>query len=208
MKYHWISKNIIGCHNFLPPLILQNIKIDLLNSRTKFSVPSWGDKDDKVSQLQFYSENCGSFDYWIDHNEFPAETPNITKLGDWFYHRGLENFIAETDRNSVFKFLEMKIKKHDIHVCAYNHGGYYGWHMDNLPFFIFNLFLNEGDNLEGGDMLFMDDGKIIEIPNINNYMVVFPSYISHSIKIIKSKNGKDVPFPQQRFSIQYWTKCS
>jgi hypothetical protein len=57
-------------------------------------------------------------------------------------------------------------------------------------------------------MLIMDEGKIIEIPNLNNNMVVFPSYISHCIKVIKSKNGKDVPFPQQRFSIQYWTRCN
>ena len=69
----------------------------------------------------------------------------------------------------------------------------------------FNLVLNEGDELTGGDMLFMDDGRIVEIPNQNNLMVVFPTYIHHAITPIKSKSGKDVPFPQQRFSIQYWT---
>jgi hypothetical protein len=52
----------------------------------------------------------------------------------------------------------------------------------------------------------MDEGKIIEIPNQNNLMVLFPSYINHSITPLKSKDDKDVPFPQQRFSIQYWVK--
>ena len=54
-------------------------------------------------------------------------------------------------------------------------------------------------------MLFMDEGRTIKIPNQNNIMVVFPTYIHHAITPIKSKSGKDVPFPQQRFSIQYWT---
>ena len=46
----------------------------------------------------------------------------------------------------------------------------------------------------------------IEIPNQNNLMVLFPSYINHSITPIKSKHDKDVAFAEQRFSIQYWVK--
>lgn len=69
------------------------------------------------------------------------------------------------------------------------------------------MVLNDGDELEGGDMLFMDDNRIVEIPNQNNLMVVMPTYISHSITPLKSKSGKDVAFTQQRFSIQYWVKC-
>ena len=68
--------------------------------------------------------------------------------------------------------------------------------------------LNDGDELEGGDMLFMDENGIVEIPNQNNLMVGMPTYISHSITPLKSKSGKDVAFTQQRFSIQYWVKCN
>ena len=57
-----------------------------------------------------------------------------------------------------------KPRKHNIHVVAYNHGGYYNWHKDS-EMFTFNLVLNQGNSLSGGDMLFMDDGKIITIPN-------------------------------------------
>ena len=104
----------------------------------------------------------------------------------------------------LFKFLEQKKKTHKIHVISYNNGGYYNWHQDS-EFYTFNLILNEGDELYGGDMLFMDDGRTVEIPNQNNIMVVFPTYVHHAITPIKSRSGKDVPFPQQRFSIQYWT---
>ena len=77
----------------------------------------------------------------------------------------------------------------------------------SLQFFTFNLIINESDELSGGDMLFMDEGRTIEISSRNNLMVVFPSYIHHAITPIRSKSGKDVPFTQQRFSIQYWVKC-
>ena len=90
---------------------------------------------------------------------------------------------------------------------SYNNGGYYNWHTDT-EYFTFNLILNQGDQLRGGDMMFMDDGRVIEIPNQNNMMVVFPSYINHAITPLKSEDGNDVPFPQQRFSIQYWVKCN
>ena len=55
-------------------------------------------------------------------------------------------------------------------------------------------------------MFFMDDNKIIKVKNKNNFMVVFPSYISHSISPLYTDNNKDVSFLEQRFSIQFWTK--
>ena len=46
-------------------------------------------------------------------------------------------------------------------------------------------------------MLFMDNGQIIELENRDNCMVVFPSWVDHSISPIKSKDNKDVPFLEQ-----------
>ena len=198
MNYEYVSENIIICKNFLPNNMLQKIKIDLLNNRNRFDIPNWS--DDKVHLL---SSKCGGLDYWIRNGESTENNEAICELEDWFYHQGFFQFIQHSGRLNAFHFLR-KTKQHNIHVISYNNGGYYNWHPDS-EFFTFNLVLNEGDELKGGDMLFMDENRIVEIPNQNNLMIVFPTYIHHAITPIKSKSGKDVPFPQQRFSIQYWT---
>ena len=195
------SKNIITCKNFLPKVMLDKIKIDLLNNRTRFDLPVWSDKTKNL-----FSEKCGGLDYWIKAGEIPPHNAAITSLANWFYHQGFFEFVQNQGRQNAFNFL-WKNKKHKIHVISYNDGGYYNWHRDT-EHFTFNLVLNDGDELEGGDMLFMDENGIVEIPNQNNLMVVMPTYISHSITPLKSKSGKDVAFTQQRFSIQYWVKCN
>ena len=197
MNYEYASENIIICKNFLPDPMLQKIKIDLLNNRGRFGIPSWSDSDTNL-----FNSKCGGLDYWIRHDDTTENNEAICDLGNWFYHQGFFQFLQNSGRTNAFHFLNKK-KQHNIHVISYNNGGYYNWHPDS-EFFTFNLVLNEGDELYGGDMLFMDDGRIVEIPNQNNLMVVFPTYIHHAITPIKSKSGKDVPFPQQRFSIQYW----
>ena len=199
MNFKYYSSNIIGCENFLPSLALQDIRIELSNNRGNFNTPVWNNSK-KEEFHHFFSSHCGGFDYWIHHGEQKLNNQKIINLHEWFYSQGLFTFIKQ--KKNVFNFLE-KPRKHNIHVVAYNHDGYYNWHKDS-EMFTFNLILNQGNDLLGGDMLFMDDNKIITIPNQDNFMVVFPSYIDHAITQIKSKNGKDVPFPQQRFSIQYW----
>jgi hypothetical protein len=203
MRYEYASENIIICKNFLPPHMLQKINIDLLNNRSKFGIPNWAiDNEDRP---QYFSTYCGGTDYWLIGDELKdKDNTSIAGLEHWFYHQGLERFIKNSGRLNVFHFLQ-KPKSHDIHVVAYNNGGYYNWHTDT-KFFTFNLILNKNDALSGGDMLFYDDGRTIEIPNQNNLMVLFPSYINHSITPIKSKDDKDVAFLEQRFSIQYWVK--
>ena len=201
MIYEYASKNIITCKNFLPKVMLDKIKIDLLNNRTRFDLPVWSDKTKNL-----FSEKCGGLDYWIKDGEIPPDNEAITSLANWFYHQGFFEFVQNQGRQNAFNFL-WKNKKHKIHVISYNDGGYYNWHRDT-EHFTFNLVLNDGDELEGGDMLFMDDNGIVEIPNQNNLMVVMPTYISHSITPLKSKSGKDVAFTQQRFSIQYWVPCN
>jgi Rps23 Pro-64 3,4-dihydroxylase Tpa1-like proline 4-hydroxylase len=52
----------------------------------------------------------------------------------------------------------------------------------------------------------MENGKIIEVKNKNNFMVVFPSYIPHAITPLHSNDNKDVAFLEQRFSIQFWVR--
>jgi Rps23 Pro-64 3,4-dihydroxylase Tpa1-like proline 4-hydroxylase len=127
-------------------------------------------------------------------------------LNTRFYNQGFFSFLQNQGRDNVFHFLKKDLQA-KIHVVCYNHGGFYDWHRDT-EFFTFNLIINDGDELQGGDMLFMDEGRIVEIATSNNLMVVFPSYINHCITPILSKSGKDVSFTQQRFSIQYWVKCS
>ena len=203
MKYQQISDNIIICENYLPQQMLNLIKVDLLNNRTRFNLPYWTD-----STLNYFNEKCGGLDYWIENGKpAPPNNEAILGLNKWFYHQGLISFINQSERISVFKFLERKKLEHHIHVIAYNDGGYYNWHQDS-EHFTFNLILTEGNELEGGDMLFMDEGRIIEIPNQNNIMVLIPAFLRHSITPLRSKTGKDVSFPQQRFSIQYWVKCN
>jgi len=183
--------------------MLDNINIDLLNNRNRFGVPNWG--IDNTDKSQYFSSYCGGMDYWLTGDQLAdKDNTSIVGLQHWFYHQGLQRFLNNAGRLNVFHFLQ-KPKSHDIHVVAYNNGGYYNWHTDT-KFFTFNLILNKSDTLRGGDMLFYDDGTTIEIPNQNNLMVLFPSYINHSITPIKSNDDKDVAFAEQRFSIQYWVK--
>jgi hypothetical protein len=205
MKYKYISDNIITCENFLPPLELQKIKIELMNNRVSFGPAVWSSKSNNIGEtVEFFSSLCGGVDYWIGHGKTKDNNESIMNLTYWFYHQGLFQFIDSNSKVDVFQFLK-KPKIHDIHVVSYNNEGYYNWHTDTANF-TFNLILNEGDEFDGGEMLFLDGNETIEIPNKNNFMVVFPTYIPHAVKPIKSKNGKDVAFSQQRFSIQYWTK--
>jgi hypothetical protein len=201
MIYEYASENIIICKNFLPKVMLDKIKIDLLNNRTRFDLPLWSDRTKNL-----FSEKCGGLDYWIEDNKIPPNNEAIISLGNWFYHQGFFQFLHNEGRKNAFNFL-LKDKKHKIHVISYNNDGYYNWHRDT-EHFTFNLVLNDGDELEGGDMLFMDENRVVKIPNQNNLMVVMPTYIPHSITPLKSKSGKDVAFTQQRFSIQYWVKCN
>lgn len=208
MRYSYASENIIMCDDFLPPHILQNIKSDLHRNINSFGEPEWSGINkatQKLERFSTYNKNCGGYDYWINFGESPESNKNILDLESRFYHQGFFTFLESQGRDNVFKFLK-KNKTHAIHVVSYNNNGYYDWHADT-QFFTFNLIINESDELSGGDMLFMDEGRTIEISSRNNLMVVFPSYIHHAITPIRSKSGKDVPFTQQRFSIQYWVKC-
>ena len=203
MNYYYLSSTIIACENFLPSYALNEIKIELLNNRAMFGLSEWN------SGFEAYSSACGGEDYWINNHPSykKAKDTNekIVKLCDWFLHQGLKFFAGQ--KTSVFNLLERKFE-FDVHVISYNHGGYYNWHRDGKGsnLFTFNLILNEGNQLKGGEMLFMDDNKIIKVPNKNNFMVVFPSYISHAIMPLYSEDKKDVAFAAQRFSIQHWNR--
>ena len=209
MRYEYVSENIIICKDFLPPVIFENVQNDLIKNINAFKMPEWYGVNTLTKQKEKYSafnKSCGGFDYWINFGETPQNNENILNLNTRFYNQGFFSFLQNSGRDNVFKFLKKDLQA-KIHVVCYNNGGFYDWHCDT-EFFTFNLIINEGDELEGGDMLFMDEGKIVEIPSRNNLMVVFPSYINHCITPILSKSGKDVSFTQQRFSIQYWVKCS
>jgi hypothetical protein len=198
MDYKILSPNIIGCENFLPQNKIDLLYVDILNNKNKF----------KESQSLKENALCGGDDFWNDE-KFTKDCPAINDLKNWFLHQGLIMFAA---RNNLLLFTILKYEiSYKVHVVTYNNNGYYGWHTDGFgrghgkgTIFTANLVLNKDKKLEGGDMLFMDGTKSIKIENKNNFMIIFPSFIPHSITPLYSKDGKDVPFDSQRFSIQYW----
>jgi len=197
MKYYNLSKNIIACDNFLPQQKVDELYSDILNNRQIFNIPNW------INSKQLFSSMCGGLDFWLENKTEKNNDNFFESLHQWFFHQGLSYYL-KNNASQVYEFLERDLIW-NIHVISYNNGGYYNWHKDNpnKNIFTFNLILNKGDSLEGGNMLFYDN-KIIEIKNKNNFMVVFPSYIPHAITPLYSKNKKDVPFLEQRFSIQFW----
>jgi Rps23 Pro-64 3,4-dihydroxylase Tpa1-like proline 4-hydroxylase len=207
MEYYNLSSNIIACNNFLPQQKVDELYIDFLNNRKAFSTPSWSTANNEDTK-EFYSSKCGGFDFWLNWNKFELKCPAIYSLKDWFIHQGLMAY-AEKNNLPIFSFLKRNLE-YDIHTICYNNNGYYNWHQDisSGTILTFNLILNKGNKLDGGDMLFMDDGKIIKVPNKNNFMTVFPAFIHHAIIPLKSKDNKDVDFTSQRFSIQFWVRLS
>ena len=80
MKYKYYSSNIIGCENFLPPLVLQDIRIELSNNRSNFKISSWENQETKKNNDQFFSSHCGGFDYWINWGESKPNNTMIVNL--------------------------------------------------------------------------------------------------------------------------------
>ena len=213
MKYYNLSENIIACKNFLPKDKVEELYISFLNNRTKFDVPLWGkpsqsNSEEIITANEFFSPSCGGFDFWIEWEEAKKYNNFITAAARWALHQGLHSYTSESNL-PFFSLLERNVKWR-IHVIAYNNGGYYGWHKDahDANLFTFNLIFNKGDKLKGGNLLFMDKGEIIEVPNEDNFFCVFPSFISHAITPLYSEDNKDVPFLEQRFSVQFWTSLT
>ena len=135
------------------------------------------------------------------------ENSFITLLKNWFFSEGFYFYINK-DNFSVYQFLLNNKNRlfWNIHVVSYNNKGFYNWHKDTTPknLFTFNLILQKSKKLKGGNMLFMDENKTIEVENKDNFLVIFPSFIPHAITPLCSENNKDVSFLEQRFSIQFW----
>jgi len=203
MRYYNLSENIIACDNFLPIQKVDELYSDLLNNRQVFQPPSWGNGENSNTEL--FSEKCGGLDFWLNDKTKQDNNSFIESMHKWMMHQGFEYYVKDNGAQ-VYDFLKRKLEW-DIHVISYNNGGYYNWHKDisMSTLFTFNLILNKGNTLKGGDLLFYDR-EIIEIENKNNFLVVFPSYIPHAIKPVYTEDNKDVPFLEQRFSIQFWVR--
>jgi hypothetical protein len=211
MKYKILSPNIIGCENFLPQDKVDLLYVDLLNNKNRFKGSQWLQGDGTMSSSNANSL-CGGDDFWSGE-KFAENFPSINSLKNWFLHQGLIMF---AERNNLLLFTMLKYEiTYAVHVVSYNNNAYYGWHTDRSErgpgrgnLFTANLILNKGNKLKGGNMLFMDGAELIEIENKNNFMVIFPSFIPHSITPLYSKDGKNVTFDSQRFSIQYWIQMA
>tara|TARA_R110000796_G_scaffold77341_1_gene172729 strand:- start:2744 stop:3433 length:690 start_codon:yes stop_codon:yes gene_type:complete len=215
MNYYNLSSSIIACENYLPKGLIDNLYMDFLNNRGRFDTPNWSHRNTKPKYMvdeKGHNVNCEALDYWINFKDNTEHDANIKQLVHWFLHQGFSSYI-EKNGCPMYNFITLQgIRTRDlawdIHVISYNNDGYYNWHTDcsknNL--FTFNLILNKSNKLNGGNMMFMEDGKIIEVKNKNNFMVVFPSYIPHAITPLQSDDNKDVAFLEQRFSVQFWVR--
>jgi len=207
MKYYNLSENIIACDNFLPQQKVEELYTDLLNNRSFFQVPKWSHANGQNKEIaqELFSDKCGGLDFWLYNKTKKDNDSFIESLHRWFVHQGLLYF-SKYNGNQMYEFLERELEW-NIHVISYNNGGYYNWHKDTYDsnIFTFNLILNKPSSLKGGNMLFYDK-KLIEVENMNNFMVVFPAYISHAITPLCTENNKDVSFLEQRFSIQFWVR--
>jgi|TARA_R110002012_G_scaffold155239_1_gene316116 hypothetical protein len=203
MKYYNLSKNIIACENFLPNQKLEELYSDLLNNRQLFQSPRWSGEGENSTEL--FSDKCGGLDFWISNKTKENNNSFIESLHKWLMHQGLRYFVRDNGA-PIYELLERNLEW-NIHVISYNNGGYYNWHKDTAmsTLFTFNLILNKGQSLKGGDLLFYDE-KIIEVKNKNNFFVLFPTYIPHAITPVYTEDRKDVSFLEQRFSIQFWVK--
>ena len=210
MKYYHLSKNIIACENFLNPQNVDEIFVDFLNNRNRFNIPNWVYSNNSKKNLNVdttITSKCGGLDFWIEWEAVKEENSFITLLKNWFFSDGFYFYINK-DNFSVYQFLLNNKNRlfWNIHVVSYNNKGFYNWHKDTTPknLFTFNLILQKSKKLKGGNMLFMDENKTIEVENKNNFLVIFPSFIPHAITPLCSENNKDVSFLEQRFSIQFW----
>ena len=211
MRYEFISDNVIKSDNFLPPEKIDFIYSDLLNTRSNFGIPRWSADNSQESEVQSFSHNCGNTDYWIDDkNTGKIKTPNIKELHKYFFQQGLNLFIQESGKKSIYSMLYEYPLVWSIHVTAYNKGDYYNWHKDSYMtfkgvranMFTFNYMLkSNSSSLKGGNLLVRDNGEH-EIESRNNQLVIFPGFIPHAVTPIQSE--KEVSFLEQRFSIQYW----
>jgi len=211
MKYYNLSKNIIACENFLNPQNVDEIFVDFLNNRNRFNIPNWSYsndlKEEDINVDTTITSKCGGLDFWVEWETVKKENSFIGLLKNWFFSEGFYFYINK-DNFSVYQFLLNNTNRlfWNIHVVSYNNKGFYNWHKDTTPknLFTFNLILQKSKKLKGGNMLFMDENKTIEVENKDNFLVVFPSFIPHAITPLCSENNKDVSFLEQRFSIQFW----
>ena len=211
MKYYNLSKNIIACDNFLNTQNVDEIFTDFLNNRNRFNISSWDysnkSKKEVIDVHKTMTSKCGGLDFWIEWETAKNENSFIGLLENWFFSEGFYFYINK-DNYSVFQFLLDNTNRlfWHIHVVSYNNKGFYNWHKDTSPknLFTFNLVLQKSKKLKGGNMLFMDQNKIIEVENKDNFMVVFPSFVPHAITPLYSENDEDVSFLEQRFSVQFW----
>ena len=211
MKYYNLSKNIIACENFLNPQNVDEIFVDFLNNRNRFNIPNWSYsndlKEEDINVDTTITSKCGGLDFWVEWETVKKENSFIGLLKNWFFSDGFYFYINK-DNFSVYQFLLNNTNRlfWNIHVVSYNNKGFYNWHKDTTPknLFTFNLILQKSKKLKGGNMLFMDENKTIEVENKDNFLVIFPSFIPHAITPLCSENNKDVSFLEQRFSIQFW----
>jgi len=206
MIYDFVTPNIIRCNNFLPQFTKDLIWEDLWANKDNFGIPQWRKSNVQgQNEAENHTHLCGGKDWW------DKEAPNINKLPDWVLHQGLMSWIEEKQPKSVFHFLPKFEWLWSVHAICYNRAGYYNWHQDHVTLlngktwcnniFTASVVLQQPSPLEGGEALFMDGGIHVEPPK-DNVMYLFPSYIPHAVKTLRSE--EDVAFDQQRFSIQLW----
>ena len=218
MDYRFLTPNIIVCENFLPVHLIDKLYDTFETVAERFVEPQWANvADGDLSPEQTTYAHCGGKDFWYEGAEFKDEKyAPITNLSHWFFDQGFGAFIRKSPP-SVFQFMgPLDRKLRNVHVVAYNNGGYYNWHVDNYVYvngesnkrknyFTFALTLMKNhDKCTGGDQLFMDEGRVLKVPLGHNILIIFPSYIHHAMNPMMTRDGKDLSFQEQRFNVQFW----
>ncbi|MBI86382.1 MAG: hypothetical protein CMJ81_24555 [Planctomycetaceae bacterium] len=218
MNYQLITPNVLHNDNFLPIQVVDDLYATFEKIESRFIEPQWESAAQGQLSANYTSyAHCGGKDFWFQRDEFQDPTyAAITNLKHWFFSQGFDTFVRRSNPN-VFQFMGPLDKKlFGVHAVAYNHGGYYNWHVDNLVFvngektkrknyFTFSLTLMRNyKQCTGGDQLILDGGKVITVPLGHNVLTVFPSYIHHAVSHVIAPDNKEMAFLDQRFNLQFW----
>lgn len=165
-------------------------ELDFLTHPDKLEVPlSTGTaKDSDGNPLK---ENRGLF---LDEIYSKRNISNILKVNRKIFNSEYLNSFSDLS----FGYQNIKLCNYDSTlVNYYENGGYYKPHCDSFLYTAVTWFFREPRLFEGGDFYFSDYNEKIEIQH--NMVVIFPSFVKHSVEEVKMMS--DLPSGYGRYSM-------
>lgn len=127
---------------------------------------------------QLLKRNLG---IWLDTIFTSRETSNILSINRKIFNNYSEIF-AKSDH---WFFKNIALNCDTTLISYYENGDYYKPHFDTAYVTALTWFYNQPKKFEGGDLFFPDYNYKIEIEN--NFTIIFPSTIKHSVSEVKMK---------------------